>query len=574
MYVVDDDERLVGVCSLRQLVISRPGQPIRDVMEREVVSVTAETDQEEVADIVGRYDMVALPVTDPQHRLLGIVDVDDVVDVIREEATEDILKMAGAGEELAETRSFYSSLRVRWRWLMAAAIGGTVAALSLSGFDQALAKIPALAFFMPVVAGMGGNVGMQSSTIVVRGLAVGFVEAHRVQRIVVRRGLARRGARPDLWPSDRQLVVPDGRRRRPDAPGVRRDDGHHRLDDDRRVRRHVHAAGARSLRGRSRGGHGSVRHHVGRRDRAAVLLLARELVARRGPMSPAAAGTPAVVLATRPLGEADLLVVLLTPHDGKVRAAARHARKSKRRFAGGLTGGAVGQAGLVRRSSGLWRLDSFVPVTDHAAVGRDLTRFAYVAYLCELTDVLVVEPEPDPRLFVALTTALSRTVADTPDPAVLRWFELRLLAGLGLLPALQQCAVCGEPALTEVALARDAVRFDDRRGGVLCSVHGAGAAVPGSGPDHPASGAPGLRPAGWRSARAVQLAAEIVTLDEPPRWAGEAGAGAGAGSGPGPVVRRELRDLLRAVLAPHLRRPLRALEFFAQLPKIRVESEP
>lgn len=186
VYIVDDDERLVGVCSLRQLVISRPAQIMRDVMEREVVSVTAETDQEEVADIVGRYDMVALPVTDAQHRLLGIIDVDDVVDVIREEATEDILKMAGAGEELAETRSFYSSLRVRWRWLMAAAIGGTAAALSLSGFDQALAKVPALAFFMPVVAGMGGNVGMQSSTIVVRGLAVGFVEAHRVQRIVIR----------------------------------------------------------------------------------------------------------------------------------------------------------------------------------------------------------------------------------------------------------------------------------------------------------------------------------------------------------------------------------------------------
>jgi magnesium transporter len=125
-------------------------------------------------------------VVDAENVLLGVIDVDDIVDVIREEATEDILKMAGAGEELAEARSFSASLRVRWRWLMAAAIGGTVAALSLAGFDNALARVPALAFFMPVVAGMGGNVGMQSSTIVVRGLAVGFLETERLRRLVLR----------------------------------------------------------------------------------------------------------------------------------------------------------------------------------------------------------------------------------------------------------------------------------------------------------------------------------------------------------------------------------------------------
>jgi len=185
VYVVDDG-RLVGVCTLRTLVISRPGQPIRDVMQRDVVHVSADTDQEEVADIVGRYDLLAVPVLDSTDRMIGIVDIDDVVDVIREEATEDILKMAGAGEELAGTRSFYGSFRARWRWLGAAALGGTAAALSLSGFDHALSQVPALAFFMPVVAGMGGNVGMQSSTIIVRGLAVGFVEAHRIKRIVVR----------------------------------------------------------------------------------------------------------------------------------------------------------------------------------------------------------------------------------------------------------------------------------------------------------------------------------------------------------------------------------------------------
>lgn len=186
VYVCDDDDHLVGVCSLRMLVISRPDQPLRDVMFTEVSTVNANTDQEDVAELVSRYDLVAVPVVDDQRRLIGVVDVDDVVDVIREEATEDILKMAGAGEDLADARSFFGALKVRWRWLMAAAIGGTAAALSLSGFDALLATVPALAFFMPVVAAMGGNIGIQSSTIVVRGLAVGYIEADRVRRLVVR----------------------------------------------------------------------------------------------------------------------------------------------------------------------------------------------------------------------------------------------------------------------------------------------------------------------------------------------------------------------------------------------------
>lgn len=186
VYVTDDEDRLIGVCSLRMLVTSRPAQRIADIMLTEVVSVPPDMDQEEVAELVSRYDLVAVPVVDDQQRLLGVVEVDDVIDVIREEATEDILKFAGAGEELADSRSFISSLKARWRWLMAAAVGGMIVALSLSAFDAALAAVPALALFMPVVAGMGGNVGMQSSTIVIRGLAVGFVEADRVRRLVVR----------------------------------------------------------------------------------------------------------------------------------------------------------------------------------------------------------------------------------------------------------------------------------------------------------------------------------------------------------------------------------------------------
>lgn len=186
VYVIDGERRLVGVCSLRMLVTTRPAQLVADVMLTELITVQPDTDQEEVAEVVSRYDLVAVPVVDDQRRMLGVVEVDDIVDVIREEATEDILKMAGAGEELAEARSFLASLRARWRWLGAAAVGGVIVASSLSTFHDALASVPALALFMPVVAGMGGNVGIQSSTIVVRGIAVGFVETARVRRLVAR----------------------------------------------------------------------------------------------------------------------------------------------------------------------------------------------------------------------------------------------------------------------------------------------------------------------------------------------------------------------------------------------------
>jgi len=186
VYVLDASERLVGAITLRALVISAPDVPVRDVMDKEVLAVEAETDQEIVADIASRYDLVTVPVIDRQQRMLGVVTIDDIVDVLREEATEDILKMAGAGEMLADTRYFAQSLRTRLPWLMGAAVGGLLVAISLSGFEASVAAVPALAAFMPIVAGMGGNIGTQSSTIIVRGLAVGYVERGAIGRIVVR----------------------------------------------------------------------------------------------------------------------------------------------------------------------------------------------------------------------------------------------------------------------------------------------------------------------------------------------------------------------------------------------------
>jgi magnesium transporter len=186
LYVVDEHDHLVGVIGLRHLVLSKPDQPIHAVMATELVTVTATTDQEKVAEVASRYDLVAIPVVDEQRRLIGVVTIDDIIDVLREEATEDILKMAGAGQMLVDTRAFWSSFRARMPWLGAAALGGLLVAVSLQGFEDALRRIPVLALFMPVVAGMGGNVGTQSSTIVVRGLAVGYVETSRIGRLVLR----------------------------------------------------------------------------------------------------------------------------------------------------------------------------------------------------------------------------------------------------------------------------------------------------------------------------------------------------------------------------------------------------
>ena len=173
LYAVDEYGKLVGVSSLRQLVVVPPDTPLSEFVTRDVLSVQTEMDQEEVARIVARYDILAVPVVDAQNRLVGIVTVDDVIDIFREEATEDILKMAGAGEEFVETKSVLKSTRIRLPWLFASCIGGIVAFYVINRFEVSLNNFVYLAAFIPVIMGMGGNIGTQSSTIVVRGLATG-----------------------------------------------------------------------------------------------------------------------------------------------------------------------------------------------------------------------------------------------------------------------------------------------------------------------------------------------------------------------------------------------------------------
>ncbi len=173
LYVIDEYERLVGVCSLRQLVVVPPETPLKSFMTTDVFSVQTSMDQEEVAKIVASYDVLAVPVVDESNKIVGIVTVDDVIDIFRQEATEDILKMAGVGEEFVETKSIVKSTRIRLPWLFASCIGGIVAFFVIGRFEESLNEFVYLAAFIPVIMGMGGNIGTQSSTIVVRGLATG-----------------------------------------------------------------------------------------------------------------------------------------------------------------------------------------------------------------------------------------------------------------------------------------------------------------------------------------------------------------------------------------------------------------
>lgn len=177
LYIIDDDNHLIGVISLRALVTTPSSTKLKDIMTRNVQYVRAETDQEEVAKIVSHYNLLAVPVVDSDDAILGIVTVDDVVDVIREEATEDFLQMAGAGKDREILlKSSWDNARSRLPWLFASWIGGVFAISIIGYFENMLHSIIALAAFIPVIIGMGGNIGTQSSTIVVRGIATGRID--------------------------------------------------------------------------------------------------------------------------------------------------------------------------------------------------------------------------------------------------------------------------------------------------------------------------------------------------------------------------------------------------------------
>ncbi|HSR49909.1 MAG TPA: magnesium transporter [Acidobacteriota bacterium] len=175
LYVIDDRNHLVGVVSLRQLLMVPPSTPLKKIMATDVISVTTETDQEEVARIVALYDLLGVPVVDAQHRLVGMITVDDIIDVIQEEATEDILHLAGVNQDDHIYTSRWDSFKRRIPWLTIN-MGTVLAAVQVVAvFEERIQELPYLAVFLPVVAGLGGNAGTQTLTVTVRGLALGEV---------------------------------------------------------------------------------------------------------------------------------------------------------------------------------------------------------------------------------------------------------------------------------------------------------------------------------------------------------------------------------------------------------------
>jgi magnesium transporter len=184
LYLVDAHDHLVGSLPWRRLVTADPAAPVRLLRQEEPVSVTPETDQEEVARLVAKYDLVAIPVVDSGHRLLGVITVDDVIDVIREEATEDIQRLGGAaGDEtvLDPARAVFPKRLV---WLLIN-LGTAILAASVIGiFENSIRELALLAVFMPIVASMGGIGTTQTATVVVRGLALGDMSAGHVWRVL------------------------------------------------------------------------------------------------------------------------------------------------------------------------------------------------------------------------------------------------------------------------------------------------------------------------------------------------------------------------------------------------------
>ena len=185
IYVTDERNHLIGVVSLRQLILNDPQKKLSDIMVEDVVSIRPETDQEEVARLASRYNFVAVPVVDDENKLLGVVTVDDIIDVLREEATEDLLQMAGLGRDTdIILKSAWETTKQRFPWLLATYIGGLIAAMVIGRFHNLLEKFVILTSFIPIIAGMGGNIGTQSSTIITRGLLTGRVNPDTTWKIV------------------------------------------------------------------------------------------------------------------------------------------------------------------------------------------------------------------------------------------------------------------------------------------------------------------------------------------------------------------------------------------------------
>jgi magnesium transporter len=173
LYVVDERRHLVGVVSLRRLLLVSPETPLKRIMTADLSSARVDMDQEEVARQVASYNLLAIPVVDEENKLVGVITVDDVIDVIKDEATEDVYRLAGVASDDRVFTPPTESLRKRLPWLIVNLATAFVAASVVKVFEGTIGVVTALAVFMPVVAGMGGNAATQTLAVIVRGIALG-----------------------------------------------------------------------------------------------------------------------------------------------------------------------------------------------------------------------------------------------------------------------------------------------------------------------------------------------------------------------------------------------------------------
>jgi len=192
LYVTDSDRQLMGILSLRDLVTAQLDQTIGQILNRDLVCVQTDTDQEEVARIIQRYDFLAIPVVDSEQRLVGIITVDDVLDILQEETTEDIYALSGVqsqGDNYFQA-SLLTVARRRVVWLLILLLTNSVTGAILKMQQDILQQVVALSFFIPLLTGTGGNVGAQSSTVVIRGMNTDEIRAMGPLQVIWREGLA------------------------------------------------------------------------------------------------------------------------------------------------------------------------------------------------------------------------------------------------------------------------------------------------------------------------------------------------------------------------------------------------
>ncbi|MDQ3070781.1 MAG: magnesium transporter [Acidobacteriota bacterium] len=189
LYVVDARRHLVGVVSLRRLLLVTPDTPLKRIMTTDLIAVRDDVDQEEVARLVASYNLLAVPVTDAENKLVGVITVDDVIDVIKDEATEDVFRLAGISIEDGALTPPLESLKRRLPWLGVNLVTAFAASFVVSKFEGTIGIVPALAMFMPIVAGMGGNAATQTLTVIVRGIALGEVSFSNARKALMKEGL-------------------------------------------------------------------------------------------------------------------------------------------------------------------------------------------------------------------------------------------------------------------------------------------------------------------------------------------------------------------------------------------------